>query len=270
MPNNSNANHVVLRNVRLSYTHLDKPYASQPGQEPKYSATILVPKNPANNKALMDAAIAAAAQKAIEKYGKAFPAAPKVSVHDGDGVRPSDGQPFGEECKGCWVFTASSKQPVTVVDLNLQQILDATQIYSGMFANVGVTFFGYNAPQNKGIGVALDNVQKTADGDPLGGTRASAEDDFGGLDQQPAPVAGTYPVAPGSTPNIPGPTQQYPSYAPQAPVSQYAAQPPADMPQGYPQAPAQGYAPQPQQGYQAYVPQQGTAPQYPGYPTQQY
>lgn len=231
---NTNAAHVVLTNVRLSYTHLDKPYASQPNAEPKYSATILVPKQPGDNKAKMDAAIAAATQKAIERFGKAFPAAPKISVHDGDGTRPSDGQPFGEECRGCWVFTASNKQPVTVVDLNLQKILDATTIYSGMYANVGVTFFGYNAPQNKGIGVALDNVQKIADGEPLGGQRASAEDDFGGLSQQaPAPMA-TYPVAPGSTPNVSGPAQQYPSYAPQAPAApQYAAQP--EIPQGYPQ-----------------------------------
>lgn len=244
---NTNAAHVVLTNVRLSYTHLDKPYASQPNQEPKYSATILVPKQPGDNKARMDAAIAAATQKAIERFGKAFPAAPKISVHDGDGTRPSDGQPFGDECRGCWVFTASSKQPITVVDLNLQPILDATQIYSGMYANVGVTFFGYNAPTNKGIGVALDNVQKTTDGEALGGTRASAEDDFGGLNQQ-APAAGTYPVT-GSAPNIQGPAQQYPQYAPQPPMQQTA---PTDMPQGYKQ-----------QGYQ-----QNTTPQYPGYPQQ--
>ncbi len=181
---NNNPAHIVLRSVRLSYTHLDKPYAQQPGQEPKYSCTVLVPKNPASNRAMIDAAISTATQKAIEKYGKGFPMTPKVSVHDGDGVRPSDGQPFGDECKGCWVFTASNKSPVTVVDLNLQPILDATQIYSGMYANVGVTFFGYNAPQNKGIGVALDNVQKIADGEPLGGSRASVEDDFGAAEPQ--------------------------------------------------------------------------------------
>lgn len=192
MANNTNPAHIVLTNVRLSYTHLDKPYSNQPGQEAKYSATILVPKNNPANRAKIDAAIAAATQRAIEKYGKAFPAAPKVSVHDGDGVRPSDGQPFGEECKGMWVFTASSKSPVTVVDISLQPILDATAIYSGMYANVGVTFFGYSAPQNKGIGVALDNVQKTQDGEPLGGQRASAEDDFAGL-TAPTPAAPQYP-----------------------------------------------------------------------------
>ena len=233
---NTNPAHIVLRNVRLSYTHLDKPYSSQPGQDPKYSCTVLVPKNPATNRAMIDAAIAAATAKAIEKYGKAFPATPKVSVHDGDGVRPSDGQPLGDECKGCSVFTASNKSPVTVVDLNLQPILDATQIYSGMYANVGVTFFGYSAPQNKGVGVALDNVQKTADGDPLGGSRASAEDDFGAEPQLSVPYTPAYQQAP--------PAPQYPQQG-------YA---PANVPPWQPQAPA--YAP-PQ--YQA-----PAAPQYQG------
>ena len=223
MPTVNNSAHIVLTNVRLSYTHLDKPYAQQAGQEPKYSCTILVPKQPGDNKAKMDAAIYAATQKAIEKFGKAFPATPKISVHDGDGPRPSDGQPFGDECRGCWVFTASSKQPVTVVDLNLQPILDPTAIYSGMYANVGVTFFGYSAPQNKGIGVALDNVQKTADGEPLGGQRASAEDDFAGLAAPAAPAAGGYPA-----------------YTPQAPAPGYAQPVAPAAPAGYPQ-----YAPQP-------------------------
>lgn len=221
---NNNPAHIVLRNVRLSYTHLDKPYAQQPGQDPKYSCTVLVPKNPATNRQMIDAAIAAATQRAIEKYGKAFPAAPKVSVHDGDGVRPSDGQPFGDECKGCWVFTASNKSPVTAVDLNLQPILDATQIYSGMYAHVGVTFFGYNAPQNKGIGVALDNVMKIADGEPLGGSRASAEDDFGAMATEPqvsAPFTPAYQPVP-ATPQYPQPgyaPASVPPWQPQAPAA---------------------------------------------------
>lgn len=217
---NTNPAHVVLTNVRLSYTYLDQPH-SQNGGEPKFSATILVPKYPADNRAKIDAAIRAATEKARAKYGAAFPAQPKVSVHDGDGVRPSDGQPFGPECKGHWVFTASNKQRPGVVDINLQPILDSTAIYSGMYANVGVTFFGYNAPQNKGIGVALDNVQKIADGEPLGGTRASADDDFGGM------------AAPAAAPSYAAPAQ--PMYgAPAAPA--YPAQPAIDPITGLPRA----------------------------------
>lgn len=257
MPN-TNAAHIVLTGVRLSYTHLDKPYASQPGQEPKYSCTILVPKA-GPNKAKMDAAIPVAVQKAVEKFGKAFPPQPKISVHDGDGPRPSDGQPFGEECRGCWVFTAASKQPVSVVDLNLQPILDATAIYSGMYANVGVTFFGYFAPQNKGIGVALDNVQKVSDGDPLGGQRASAEDDFAGLagaePQISVPPVAPYPgQAPAAAPQYAQPAT--PQYVPQPAAGypapqQYPAQPAGSAYPGY----TGGYAPQPAAGAYPNYPQ---------------
>lgn len=193
---NTNPAHIVLSNVRISYEHLLAPY-SQNGQEAKYGATILVPKSDVAGRQKIDAAIQAAIQNAKQKHGQAFPSQPKISVHDGDGVRPSDNQPFGEECKGHWVFTASNKQKPGVVDAALQPILAPSEIYSGMYANVGVTFFGYNAPQNKGIGVALDNVQKVKDGEPLGAARATAEDDFTpiappGYAQPPAVPQQTY------------------------------------------------------------------------------
>lgn len=242
----TNPAHIVLHNVRLSYVHLTQPY-SQNGGDPKYSAVVLVPKNPAENRAKIDAAIRAATEKARQKYGAAFPAQPKISVHDGDGARPSDNQPFGEECRGCWVFTASSKTRPTVVDGNMQAILDPAQLYSGMYANVGVTFFGYNAPQNKGVGVALDNVQKVADGEPLGGARASAEDDFTPIApaQQAAsgqPFTGYAAQPAGVVPGYAVPAQAAPGFAPQPAgvVPGYA--PPAQAVPGY--APA-GYAPQP-------------------------
>jgi hypothetical protein len=182
---NPNPAHVVLTDVRLSYTHLDKPYTGINGaQKPKYSATILVPKSNPQNKQRIDTAIAAAVAKAREKYGNAFPSNPKISVHDGDGVRPSDNQPFGDECKGMWVFTASSEKQPDMRDEYGQKLLDMSQIYSGVWAHVGVTFFGYNAPQNKGIGVGLETLMKARDDEPLGGGRASADDDFADIIQQ--------------------------------------------------------------------------------------
>lgn len=180
---NNNPAHITLTNCRLSYVHLDKPFAQQEGQEPKYSAVILVPKSDAGNKARIDAAIAAAAQRGLEKFGKAFPANPGSSVHDGDGVRSSSRQPYSDECKGHWVFTASNRSPVTVVDTAMQPIINPSDIYSGIYAHVGVTFFPFAHPQNKGIGAALDNVMKISDGEPLGGSRPTAENDFAGLAQ---------------------------------------------------------------------------------------
>ncbi len=192
---NNNPAHIVLTNVRLSYAHLDKPYSNN-GGEPKYSATILVPKTDPANKQKIDAAIRAATARMREKKGNSFPATPKTSVHDGDGVRPSDGQPFGDECKGCWVFTASSKTQPDCRDQYKQPLLDGSELYSGVWAHVGVTFFGYDSGSNKGIGVALDTVMKARDGEPLGGMRASADDDFADI---PTTVAAPETAAAGSS-----------------------------------------------------------------------
>jgi hypothetical protein len=42
-----------------------------------------------------------------------------------------------------------------------------------------VDFFPYNFAGKQGVGCSLVNVQKLADGEPLGAARPSAEDDFG-------------------------------------------------------------------------------------------
>ena len=101
---------VTTGEARLSYVHLFKPYAFQQGQEEKYSVTVLVPKTDVETKARIDAAVEAAKQRGIaDKWKGVCPPVLPVPVHDGDGVRPSDGTPFGDECRGHWVFTASAK-----------------------------------------------------------------------------------------------------------------------------------------------------------------
>jgi hypothetical protein len=185
---NLRANQTVLENVRLSYVHLTKPYANQPGQEEKYSVTILLKKSDTKQKAKLDAVIAnATAQGKEKRWNGVVPPVVPVPVHDGDGVR-QDGNSFGPECKGCWVMTASCKaeQKPQVVDGNLNLILDGSQIYSGMYANVMITAYPYAFAGKKGIGFGLGPVQKTGDGDSLGGSAPTAADVFGvigGVDQ---------------------------------------------------------------------------------------
>ena len=115
-------------------------------------------------------------------------------IYDGDGVRPS-GEAFGEECKGHWVLTASSKQqPQVVHQSNIRVQLAETDIYSGMYARVTVNFFPYENSGNRGVGCGLGNVLKTRDGEPLSG-RASAESDFKDLETvQPAATGGINPI----------------------------------------------------------------------------
>ena len=119
---------ITIGECRLSYCNVFQPQApaNNPQPEPKFSVTILVPKSNTQAKAAMDAAVNAAIEAGVTaKWSGVRPPVPSICIHDGDGVRPSDGQAFGAECKGCWVFTASSKadRPPFVVDAQVQKIM---------------------------------------------------------------------------------------------------------------------------------------------------
>lgn len=190
---NINPMHVVTGNVRFSYEHIMKPYANtnnDPNAEPKYSVTVLLPKSDTFTKARLDAAIRAAKEKGVKdrKFKEGIPLDRlPTPIYDGDGCRADGFTPFGPECKGMWVFTASCGQDrkPQVVDAAGNPIIDASEIYSGCWGRVSVDFYPYAVPQRSGIGCGLCNVQKLADDEPLGGGRYSAEDDFGGGEFDP-------------------------------------------------------------------------------------
>lgn len=211
---------VLTGEVRLSYCNLTTPRAAQQGGEPKYSVTLLIPKTDVATKADIDAAIQAAANEALSKvWNGARPPQLSVPIWDGDGVRKS-GVPFGDECKGHWVMTASTKNKPQVVGIdNINCELAPSDIYSGMYARVTIRFFGYSNSGNKGIGCGLGNVMKTRDGEALAGS-ASASVDFAGVGAAPAaaPAYGVNPTAPaapayGVNPAAPA----APAYQPPAP-----------------------------------------------------
>lgn len=211
---------VLTGECRLSYCNLTTPRAAKQGGEPKYSVTLLIPKTDVATKADIDAAIQAAANEALSKvWNGARPPQLRVPIYDGDGVRPS-GVPFGDECKGHWVMTASTKNKPQVVGIdNINCELAPSDIYSGMYARVTIRFFGYSNSGNKGIGCGLGNVMKTRDGEALAGS-ASASVDFAGVGAAPAaaPAYGVNPTAPaapayGVNPAAPA----APAYQPPAP-----------------------------------------------------
>lgn len=189
---------ITICGVRLSYVNVfqPKPPFNNPTGEPKYSVTVLVPKSNTAAKTLLDQEIARAIEAGVSsRWGGVRPPQPAICVHDGDGPRPSDGSAFGEECRGCWVFTASSKQAPFVVDGQVQSIIDPTQVYSGMWANVNVTFYAYNQAGKKGIGCGLNGVQKVRDDTPLS-SRVTAQEAFQAIPAAAAPQAPAYPAAP--------------------------------------------------------------------------
>lgn len=196
---------ITINNVRLSYCNLfqAKPPHNNPNGKPKFSCTILVPKTNTQAKAAIDAAIAQAIDAGVSKtWGGVRPPQPNVCVHDGDGVRPSDGSPYGEECKGMWVFTASANEdrPPFVVDGMVQKIIDPTQVYSGMWANVNINFFPYNSAGKKGIGCGLNGVQKVRDDVALTG-QVTAEEAFSAIGNAGSTPAGGAWTAPWGSPD---------------------------------------------------------------------
>lgn len=180
---------VTTGKVRMGYVHLFKPYAYQQGQEEKYSVVVMVPKSDTDTMARINAAVEAAKQKGISgKWNGVCPPIVPSPVYDGDGVRPSDGMPFGKECKGHWVFTASAKAgyPPEVVDAYCNPIINQSEIYSGIYGKVNVSFYPYTFGGKKGIGCGLESVQKTEDGEPLAGSHVSAAQAFGPPQGSPA------------------------------------------------------------------------------------
>ena len=222
-----NATTITVGECRLSYVHVFEPYTSMPGQEPKYSAVLLIPKSNTAAKAQIDEAIAAAVQQAVAgKWNGAAPANVQTTLHDGDGVK-SSGEPYGAECKGHWVLNAGADkthQP-QVVGPDRKPIIDQTQVYSGCYGWVNINFYSYNFNGRKGIGCGLNAIMKTRDGQPLGGERVSVEEAFARVQvpqqQAPAPSYGQAPAY--GQPAAPAYGQ--PQQAPAAPA--YGAQGPS-------------------------------------------
>lgn len=65
----------------------------------------------------------------------------------------------------------------SVVDQNVQDIIEPSQFYSGCYVKVSYNAYAYDQKGNRGVSFGLNNVQKIRDGEPLGG-RARASDEF--------------------------------------------------------------------------------------------
>lgn len=169
---------VITGKVRLSYVHIFQPQAMEDGQEPKYSTAIIIPKSDKETLRKINAAIEAAKKAGASQWGGKIPANLKTPLRDGDEERPD--QP---EYAKSYFLNASSKNRPGVVDRDLNEILDSTEVYSGCYARVSLNFYAFNQKGNKGIAAGLNNVQKWADGDYLGG-RSRAEDDFDSIDDE--------------------------------------------------------------------------------------
>lgn len=172
MANKTNNTKVVTGIVRLSYEHVWEP-ASVNGSTPKYSVSLIIPKDDVKTIAAINAAIENAIKEGTAKFGGKVPpkGALKLPLRDGDTERDD------EAYRNAYFVNANSTTAPQIVDRAVQPILDRSEVYSGCYARVSINFYAFNSNGNKGVACGLGNIQKVRDGEPLGG-KSSAADDF--------------------------------------------------------------------------------------------
>lgn len=172
MSNKNNNTKVVTGLVRLSYANIWEPVSVE-GGKPKYSVSLIIPKDDTDTIDRINRAVDAAIKAGASKFGGKIPnkAALKLPLRDGDLER--DDEVYQNSC----FVNASSSTPPQIVDRAVQPILDRNEVYSGCYARVSVNFYAFNMNGNKGIACGLGNIQKIKDGPALAG-KSTAADDF--------------------------------------------------------------------------------------------
>lgn len=162
--------------TRWSYANVWDPKSIN-GGTPKFSVSLIVPKSDIATVKKIEAAIQAAYEEGESKLkgnGKSVPSLKvlKTPLRDGNLERLDD-----PAYANSYFINANSATAPGIVDADRQPILERSEVYSGVYGRASINFYAFNSNGNKGIACGLNNLQKIADGEPLGG-KSRAEDDF--------------------------------------------------------------------------------------------
>lgn len=203
MSDNEVSTRVIVGPATISYPHIDQPTLSRkpkPGEKAKYSGAFVFA--PGTDLTRLKAAIVEAARK---KFGDTItlPNGTKIAIEkallSGGFKYPlhTDAEMKGYP-EGSTYFNARSErkpgavyahaEPGTNKPAPIPEDKIRDELYPGAIVNVSVTAFGFDN-ESKGVGLALNNVQKIGDGERLDSQR-KAEDEFtADLSQAPADLA---------------------------------------------------------------------------------
>lgn len=143
----------------------------------EFNISLIIPKSDVATVKKIEAAIQAAYEEGESKLkgnSKSVPSLKvlKTPMRDGDLERPDDAA-YADS----YFINANSASAPGIVDADRQPILERSEVYSGVYGRASINFYAFNSNGNKGIACGLNNLQKIADGEPLGG-KSRAEDDF--------------------------------------------------------------------------------------------
>ncbi|MEG2765832.1 MAG: DUF2815 family protein, partial [Acidaminococcaceae bacterium] len=118
---------VITGTVRLSYANVWEPKSINGGAE-KYSVSLIIPKSDTKTIVAINAAVDAAIEEGISKFGGKKPnkATIKTPLRDGDVERDD------EAYQNCYFVNANSTTAPQLVDQQVNPIFDRSEVYSGV------------------------------------------------------------------------------------------------------------------------------------------
>lgn len=161
---------IVTGKVRFSYANVFAPKAAQEGATPKYSVSIIIPKSDTETIAKINKAFEEVKAASAAVFGGSVPKLLKGGLRDGDAEKEDAAY------ANSYFINANSVNKPGVVDNDLNPIIDPSEFYSGCYGRASITFYPYNSNGSKGIACGLNNIQKTEDGEQLGGGSSAASD----------------------------------------------------------------------------------------------
>lgn len=169
------AGRLLLRNVRLSFPGLWVAEPFKPGDEPKFKATFLIPKDDPQHE-LVEKTIL---RVLTEKHGKKAEAILKSIRNNANKFAYQDGDTKSYAgYEGMMALSAKNSVRPTVLDANKAPLTQADgRPYAGCYVNASLDIFSYNS-SGEGISASLRGVQFVRDGDAFTGGRPADSDEF--------------------------------------------------------------------------------------------
>lgn len=162
---------VLTPEFRVSYPHVFKAQAPKPTDKPKFSITMLFPKD--SDMSSIQEALKQAKIAAFGADKKNWPKGLQSPVSDGNGHIDKDSGEIKKGYKNHWVIKATSNEDSKpfIADEGGNEILNPSQFYSGCYARAQLLATNWEYMGKEGIMFILDGAQKLRDGEPFGGKK---------------------------------------------------------------------------------------------------
>jgi hypothetical protein len=176
---------------RFTYANVFEAKANLSGKL-KFSCGLMFPKTDTAaieiiKKAIDDAikqGIAKGTINAAQAQSRTF----KYPLRDGDQYYAEANDDAARAARaafqGMMFLSASSDNPIGVVDKYAQPIINPEEFYSGCWGHADIRFYPFNRGGGIGVGVGLQNVMKKKDDDRLDG-RQDATSAFANVAEKP-------------------------------------------------------------------------------------